>query len=74
LVLVHGSAATIVQQQGGLVGKTPGLLDLDPRHGDLKVGLDFRRVYAAVLEDWLRLPSRQALGGPFQRLDLFRKG
>ena len=24
--------------------------DLDPVHGDLKVGVDFRRVYATVLE------------------------
>jgi uncharacterized protein (DUF1501 family) len=59
--------------KGGLVGTTPSLLDLDPKHGDLKVSLDFRRVYAAVLEDWLRLPSGQALGSKFEPLDLFRK-
>jgi uncharacterized protein (DUF1501 family) len=73
----HGTAAPVLLAgpalQGGLVGTTPSLLDLDPKHGDLKVGLDFRRVYAAILEDWLRLPSGQALGGKFERLDLFRK-
>jgi uncharacterized protein (DUF1501 family) len=73
----HGTAAPVLLAgpalKGGLVGTTPSLIDLDPRHGDLKVGLDFRRVYAAVLEDWLRLPSAQALGGKFERLDLFRK-
>jgi uncharacterized protein (DUF1501 family) len=58
--------------KAGLVGTTPSLLDLDPKHGDLKVGIDFRQVYAAVLEDWLRLPSKQALGGEFNRLPLFR--
>jgi uncharacterized protein (DUF1501 family) len=40
--------------------------------GDLKVGLDFRRVYASVLEDWLGLPSESALSGKFDRLPLFR--
>src|SRR4029077_18959726 len=39
--------------KAGLVGTTPSLLDLDPRHGDLRVGIDFRPVYAAVLDDWL---------------------
>jgi uncharacterized protein (DUF1501 family) len=56
----------------GLVGTTPSLLDLDPKHGDLKVGIDFRQVYAAVLEDWLNLPSPSALGGTFQKLPLLR--
>ena len=54
--------------KGGLVGTTPSLLDLE--EDDLKVGLDFRRVYAAALEDWLGLSARQALGGTFERLPL----
>jgi uncharacterized protein (DUF1501 family) len=58
--------------KGGLAGTTPSLLDPDPKHGDLKVGLDFRRVYATVLEDWLGLPGKTALGGAFERLPLFR--
>jgi uncharacterized protein (DUF1501 family) len=33
------------------------LLDLED--GDLKMTTDFRRVYATVLEDWLRLPASQ---------------
>src|SRR5262249_48798757 len=56
--------------RGGLVGATPSLLDL--QDGDLKVGLDFRRVYASVLEDWLGLPAKAALGQTFERLPLFR--
>jgi uncharacterized protein (DUF1501 family) len=36
------------------------------------MGIDFRRVYAGVLEDWLGLPAQSALGGSFARLALFR--
>jgi uncharacterized protein (DUF1501 family) len=50
----------------------PSLLDLDPKFGDLKTTVDFRQVYATVLEDWLRLPARAALSGTFARLPLFR--
>jgi uncharacterized protein (DUF1501 family) len=56
-----------------LVGCTPSLTDLDPKHGDLRVGIDFRRLYATILEDWLGLPSAQPLGGAFKRLVLFRE-
>jgi uncharacterized protein (DUF1501 family) len=58
--------------KAGLVGQTPSVVDLDPKHGDLQVGIDFRRIYAAILEDWLRLPSKQALGGVHERLPLFK--
>ncbi len=70
----HGTAGPVFLAgpavRPGLVGATPSLLALED--GDLKVGLDFRRVYASVLEDWLGLPSRPALGGAFERLRLFR--
>ncbi len=36
------------------------------------MSLDFRRVYATVLEDWLGLPAKAALRGEFERLPLFR--
>ena len=58
--------------KGGLVGETPSLMELDPKHGDLKVGLDFRRVYASVLENWLSLKSTSALGGEYESLPLFK--
>ena len=54
-----------------LVGATPSLLDLDPKYGDLKTVIDFRRIYASVLEDWLGLPAKSALGGDFEKLRLF---
>src|SRR5262249_39962024 len=72
----HGTAGPVLLAgpgvKPGVVGETPSLTDLDPKHGDLRVGLDFRRVYAAVLEDWLGLPGKQALGGSFEPLGLFR--
>ena len=52
------------------MGKTPSLMDLED--GDLKVGIDFRRVYATVLEEWLGLPSNKVLGSTFDKLPLFR--
>jgi uncharacterized protein (DUF1501 family) len=72
----HGTAGPVFLAgsgvKGGLVGNTPSLLDLDPKHGDLRRSLDFRQVYATVLEDWLGLPAKEALGGTFERLPLFR--
>jgi uncharacterized protein (DUF1501 family) len=70
----HGTAGPVFLAgpgvKAGLVGETPSLTDLDK--GDLKVGLDFRRVYASVLEDWLGVSSKDALGSAFERLPLFR--
>jgi uncharacterized protein (DUF1501 family) len=70
----HGTAGPVFlagpEVKPGLLGATPSLMDL--QDGDLKVGLDFRRVYASVLEDWLGLPSQSALSGKFERLPLFR--
>jgi uncharacterized protein (DUF1501 family) len=73
----HGTAGPMFligpAVQGGLVGPTPSLLDLDPKDGDLRRSLDFRQVYATVLEGWLGLPAKEALGGRFEPLPLFRK-
>ncbi len=72
----HGTAGPVFLAgpgvKAGLVGKAPSLLDLDPKHGDLRMSLDFRRVYATVLTDWLGLAADVALGGPFDKLPLFR--
>jgi uncharacterized protein (DUF1501 family) len=70
----HGTAGPVFLAggavRGGLVGATPKLLDLE--EGDLKAAIDFRQVYATVLEDWLALPAKEALGGAFEKLSLFR--
>ena len=72
----HGTAGPVFLAgpcvKAGLVGTAQKLLDPDPRHGDLKVAIDFRRVYATVLENWLGLSAKAALGGSFERLPLFR--
>jgi uncharacterized protein (DUF1501 family) len=70
----HGTAGPMLVAgpgvKAGLVGATPRLLDL--QDGDLKMSVDFRRVYAAVLDGWLGLPSTTALGGAFEPLPLFK--
>jgi uncharacterized protein (DUF1501 family) len=72
----HGTAAPVFLAGGGLkggvVGETPSLVDLDPNHGDLKVGVDFRRVYAGVLHDWLGISAEEVVGKGVERLSLFR--
>jgi uncharacterized protein (DUF1501 family) len=72
----HGTAGPVLLAgpgvKPGLVGAMPKLLDPDPKHGDLKVAIDFRRVYATVLESWLGLSAKASLGGSFERLPLFR--
>ncbi|MFQ5503681.1 MAG: DUF1501 domain-containing protein [Planctomycetota bacterium] len=70
----HGTAGPVVlagpSVRGGFHGKAPSLSDLD--RGDLKFTTDFRRIYAALLRDWLRVSPGQVLGGDFAPLDLLR--
>jgi uncharacterized protein (DUF1501 family) len=72
----HGTAGPVfvagTPVRGDVIGATPSLTDLDPRHGDLRMAIDFRRVYGTILDDWLGLPSRMALDTVFERLPLFR--
>ncbi|MGQ0634137.1 MAG: DUF1501 domain-containing protein, partial [Planctomycetaceae bacterium] len=70
----HGTAAPVflagAGTQSGLIGTPPSLTELED--GDLRTSIDFRRVYAAVLDQWLRVPSAGVLGDTFERLPLFR--
>jgi uncharacterized protein (DUF1501 family) len=70
----HGTAAPMFLAgggvQGGLFGQAPRLLDLD--EGDLKMTVDFRQVYAAVLRDWLNVAPDSVLAGHFAPLPLLR--
>ena len=52
--------------KAGLFGKYPSLTELD--RGDLAFNVDFRSVYATVLEKWLKAPSEKVLGKAFQLL------
>jgi len=70
----HGTAAPLFVAgdavKPGLIGKTPSLEDLDD--GDLKMSIDFRRVYAALLEQWLKIPAKEVLGGAFDPVQILR--
>jgi uncharacterized protein (DUF1501 family) len=52
--------------KGGVYGDHPDLGNLDD--GDLAFGVDFRSVYATVIEDWLGAPAQDVLGGTFDKL------
>jgi uncharacterized protein (DUF1501 family) len=66
----HGTAGPVFLAgptvKAGLVGKTPSLADL--RDGDLAWSIDFRSIYATLLENWLNLPATEILGGHFELL------
>ncbi len=70
----HGAAGPVFLAgpavKPGLLGRYPSLSDLDD--GDLKTVVDFRRVYATILESWLGLPAGAALGGKFEPLPLLK--
>ncbi len=53
--------------RGGLYGEPPNLARLDAG-GNMGFGVDYRSIYATVLERWWRLDSRQVLGARFAPL------
>ena len=57
--------------RGGLYGDVPRLNGLDG-NGNLPFGVDFRDVYATVLQRWWGLNSQSVLGGAFRPLDVVR--
>lgn len=69
----HGTAGPVFLAgspvKAGLHGDRPDLGDL--ADGDLKHTIDFRRVYASVLSDWLNSPTESLLRGQYEPLDLF---
>ncbi|MDR7483178.1 MAG: DUF1501 domain-containing protein [Armatimonadota bacterium] len=66
----HGTAAPVFvfgrRIRPGLHGRHPGLTDLVD--GDLKHHVDFRAVYATLLDRWLGADPNQILGGEFERV------
>lgn len=67
----HGAAGPIFlvgnSVKAGLVGAHPSLADLD--QGDLKHALDFRSLYASLLERWLGIEASEILQGEFEPID-----
>ncbi|HJN07582.1 MAG TPA: DUF1501 domain-containing protein [Pirellulaceae bacterium] len=70
----HGVAAPMFlfgnQVNGGLHCEHPSLTELVK--GDLDMSVDFRQVYATVLDGWLGASSEQVLGKGFEPLDLLK--
>ncbi len=65
----HGTAAPMflvgAPVRAGILGDHPSMTDLD--QGDLKFTVDFRSVYAGILEDWLKAPAAAILGAEFRK-------
>ncbi len=70
----HGSGAPVFliggQVKAGIVGAHPSLTQLED--GNLKHHTDFRQVYAAILDHWLGVSSKDVLGGEFQPVSVFK--
>jgi uncharacterized protein (DUF1501 family) len=70
----HGAAAPMFvigkKVKAGLRGRYPSLAPEDLFEGDLRFNVDFRSVYAAVLEEWLQTKSEPILGAKFTLLPL----
>ena len=70
----HGAAAPMFVMgssiRQGIVSRHPSMTDLD--QGDLKYVVDFRSVYASVLQNWLNTPSKPILGDQYQLLPLVK--
>jgi len=70
----HGAAAPMFvigdKVKAGLLGRYPSLAPADLFQGDVKFNVDFRSVYAGVLEQWLKTKSEPILGKQFAPLQL----
>jgi uncharacterized protein (DUF1501 family) len=70
----HGTAAPLFllgrPVKAGLHGAYPDLTRLDD--GDPVHSVDFRRVYATILKQWLGVPDRDVLGVSFEPLPLIQ--
>mgnify|MGYP003581012345 CR=1 FL=1 len=71
----HGTASvhflTGGRVRGGLYGMPPALDRLDG-NGNLPFAVDFRELYATVLERWWGIDSSGPLKGRFRTLDVLR--
>lgn len=72
----HGTAAPLFvlgnRVKGGLYGEYPSLSKLDSV-GDLIYTVDFRSVYATLLDDWLKADSKSILRGSYENLGFVTK-
>ncbi len=71
----HGAASPMwmigKKVKGGIHGKYPSLTDLDA-DGNMKMTMDFRRVYATMIKEWMGYgDTRALLKGDFAPLPVF---
>ncbi len=70
----HGAAAPMFlvgnKITAGLLGEYPSLAPEDLFEGDIKYKVDFRSVYATVLESWLKTSSLPILGKAYPLLQV----
>jgi len=70
----HGTAnhVYLVGQalKGGHYGQAPSLTKLN-REGNVLHTVDFRRVYATVMQEWMGANSQSLLNGKFEPLSVF---
>ena len=69
----HGTANNVFLISENLkrpkvLNEAPNLTDLDD--GDLKFSIDFRQIYASLLQDWLKTSDNAILSKSFQSLNL----
>ena len=69
----HGTAAPQMvfggKVAGGYYGDLPNLSSLD-ENGNLRYSVDFRSVYATILDQWIETDHAPILGGTFETLPL----
>lgn len=72
----HGTAGPLFlfgpMVKPGLLGEYPGLAKSKLQEGDLVYTVDFRCIYAGLMEDWLKADSKKALGQAFQPAQILR--
>lgn len=71
----HGEAAPMFlfgsKLRAGLQGEHPDMRNL--RRGDLRFTTDFRKVYSAILRDWMDVDYKKIVGPAFGPMRLLRK-
>ncbi|GAA0725534.1 DUF1501 domain-containing protein [Aquimarina litoralis] len=68
----HGAANNVMIMSGslkkaGIYNELPNLSDLD-NNGDIKYTVDFRSIYASILDNWLEVNDHIILGSDFNKL------
>ncbi len=71
----HGTAGVAFvigdNVRGGLYGEYPSLTAANLVNGNMKITLDYRSMYATVIQDWLGVDAASVLGADNARLALF---